>query len=265
MAVFCVNIDSNKFILLGVVMETFDIILLTVLIFIGALLYSSVGHGGASGYLAAMALLGLTPVIMKPVGLVLNMLVSGIAVIRFYKAKFFSWRIFIPVSLASIPFAYIGGAMVVPSHIYKTIAGVVLLYSAFRLMVQKTPEDKEIKTMPLIAALFAGAVIGFLSGLVGVGGGIFLSPLLLIMGWSRPKETSGIAAAFIFVNSASGFLGLSSSSVSLPGYLPYLAAAAIAGGLLGSRYGSRQKIQNIVIRRLLAVVLIVAGIKLMFV
>lgn len=246
-------------------MDAFDIALLTLFIFIGAILYSSVGHGGASAYLAVMALFGLSPALMKPIGLVLNILVSSIATIRFYKAKCFSWSIFLPVSLAAIPFAYIGGSITVPSHWYKVIAGMILLFSSIRLFTYKPAEDKPLNRMPLGSAIIAGSIIGFLSGLVGVGGGIFLSPLLLFMGWSTVKMTSGISAAFIFVNSISGLLGHSSSLYDLPVYLPFLAIAAVAGGIIGSRYGSKQMVQHTTILRLLAVVLLIAGLKLILV
>ncbi|HEY0826547.1 MAG TPA: sulfite exporter TauE/SafE family protein [Bacilli bacterium] len=246
-------------------METFDIVLLTLFIFIGAALYSTVGHGGASAYLAVMALLGLPPILMKPIGLVLNILVSSIATIRFYKAKCFSWSIFLPISLAAIPFAYIGGSIAIPSHWYKIIAGIILLFSAIRLFYYKPAQDKPLNRMPLSIAVIAGILIGFLSGLVGVGGGIFLSPLLLFMGWSNPRTTSGISAAFIFVNSVSGLLGHSPNLLDLPAYLPLLAVAAITGGIIGSRFGSKQQVQHTTILRLLAVVLIIAGLKLILV
>ncbi len=246
-------------------MDTFDIILLSLLIFIGASLYSSVGHGGASAYLAVMALFGLSPALMKPIGLVLNILVSSIATVRFYRARCFSWSVFLPISIAAIPCAYLGGAMTVPSHWYKWIAGVILLFSAGRLLLNNSNTEKKEKRMPWYGAVIAGVIIGFLSGLVGVGGGIFLSPLLLFMGWASAKTTSGVSAAFIFVNSISGLLGLSTNVFELPTYLPFLAIAAVTGGVIGSWFGSKQKVQNSTILKLLAGVLIIAGLKLILV
>lgn len=246
-------------------MDINDIILLSILIFSGALLYSSVGHGGGSAYLAVMALFGLAPQMMKPTSLVLNILVSSIATWKYYRAGSFSWTIFTPIMLASIPFSFLGGFITIPSHIYKIIAGVILLYGAYRLLVLKKNEEKTIKKMPLSIAILSGAIIGLLSGLIGVGGGIFLSPLLIFMGYASIKTTSGISAMFILVNSISGILGhLTSNIGALPSYIWIVGLAAIMGGTIGSHIGSR-KVANITILRLLAVVLVIAGVKLILV
>ncbi|WKZ52766.1 MAG: sulfite exporter TauE/SafE family protein [Anaerolineales bacterium] len=245
-------------------MTTFTISALTVLIFIAALLYSSVGHAGASGYLAAMALLGIAPDVMKPTALVLNVLVATIATIKFYRAGCFSWSIFFPFAIASIPFSFVGGAITLPSHLYKPIVGLILLYAAYRLFrVNSTPTASEVKTIPLWLALVSGAGIGLLSGLTGTGGGIFLSPLLLFMGWAETRQTSGVSAAFILVNSIAGLLGQFSSIAILPSAIPIWAIAAIVGGFIGSEYGSK-RLGNIMLRRLLAVVLVIAGLKMIF-
>ncbi len=241
-----------------------DIAFLSVLIFIAAVLYSSVGHGGASGYLAVMALFGLAPTIMKPAGLVLNILVAGIATVRFYRAGCFSWAVFLPITLASIPFSFIGGALLLPGSIYKPIAGMILLFAAYRLFQRKEKTEKPIKVMPLSLAVISGVGIGFLSGLIGVGGGIFLSPLLVFMSWADTRKTSGISAAFILINSISGLLGHLSSVKLLPSFILYFAIAAILGGLIGSKIGI-QKANNVTVRRMLAVVLVIAGVKLLFV
>jgi hypothetical protein len=228
------------------------------------MLYASVGHAGASGYLAAMALFSIAPDVMKPTALALNILVATIATIKFYRANCFSWPVFWPFALASVPFSFIGGALSLPSSIYKPIVGMVLLYVAYRLFVAKpisTPT--EAKPIPLWAALIAGAGIGLLSGLTGVGGGIFLSPLLLFMGWAETKQTSGVSAAFILVNSIAGLLGHSSGVTSLPNVIPFWAIAAVVGGWIGAEYGSK-RIGNTTIRRLLAVVLVIAGLKMTF-
>lgn len=241
-----------------------SIFALALLIFLAALLYSSVGHAGASGYLAVMALCGVSAAVMKPTALTLNILVATIATVKFYRAGCFSWRLFWPFTVGSIPFAFIGGAVVLPGNFYKPMVGAVLLFTASRLVWLRS-HDAESPTLrvPLIAALASGAGIGFLSGLTGTGGGIFLSPLLLFMGWAETRKSSGISAAFILVNSIAGLLGHLSSLKSLPSALPYWLAAAGIGGFIGAEYGSR-RIGNVTLRRLLAAVLVVAAMKLLF-
>jgi hypothetical protein len=166
-------------------MNAYDSFFLCILIFAAALLYSSVGHGGASGYLAAMALVGLAPGIMKPAALSLNVLVALIATVRFYRAGGFSWAIFIQFAVTSIPFAFLGGRLSLPGALYRSVIGLVLLFAAFQLFLYtKRTGDIQIRPLPILAAGFWGAGIGLLSGLTGVGGGIFLSPLLLFMGWA---------------------------------------------------------------------------------
>ena len=239
-------------------------LLLAALIFIVALLYSTVGHAGASGYLAAMALFGMAPAEMKPTALVLNILVACIGSVRFYRGGFFSWRTFWPFAIASIPMSFIGGAITLPDVVYKSIVGAVLLYSAVRLFFSAGGADiREIKLVPVWIALIFGATIGLLSGLTGVGGGIFLSPILLLMHWAKTKETSGISATFILVNSIAGLTGYFTAVHSIPSLGLVLAIAAIIGGTLGSHLGSRHFPLR-TISLLLATVLIIAGAKLMF-
>ena len=183
-------------------------LLIAALIFLVALLYSTVGHAGASGYLAAMALFGVTPAVMKPTALVLNIVVAAVGTFRFIRAGFFSWRIFWPFAVASIPAAFIGGWVTLPASIYKVVVGIVLLYSAVRIFFSaRRADDHETHTAPIAVALLWGAGIGLLSGVTGVGGGIFLSPLLLLMHWAKTKETSGVSVTFILVNSIAGLLG----------------------------------------------------------
>ncbi|MCX9024765.1 MAG: sulfite exporter TauE/SafE family protein [Candidatus Methanoperedens sp.] len=239
-----------------------DIILLSVLIFAAGLLYSSVGHAGASGYLAAMALFGLAPDVMKPTALLLNILVASIASFQFYRAGYFSWNIFWPFALGSIPFAFIGGALSLPGSFYKQVLGLVLLFAAYRLFqFRHSAAADSGKKIPVLGAVLFGAGIGLLSGAVGVGGGIFLSPLLLFMGWAGTKETAGVSAAFILVNSIAGISGNLASMKFLPDVIYPWAFAAVFGGLIGSRLGSRRFV-NITLYRLLAVVLVIAGAKL---
>lgn len=235
---------------------------LTLLFLIAAALYSSVGHAGASAYLAAMALVGIAPQVMKPTALFLNVFVAAIATVKFARAGAFSWRIFWPFAITSVPFAFLGGRLTLPGTYYKIIVGIVLLYSAFRFFQARIPQHP--RSAPHWMALAAGGGIGFLSGLTGVGGGIFLSPLLLLMNWAETRQTSGVAAAFILVNSVSGLLGNLSRFKALPEALPYWTVAVVIGGWIGAEYGSR-RLNNMTIRRLLAVVLVIAGLKMIFV
>lgn len=243
-------------------MEPGSIITLAALIFAAALLYSSVGHAGASGYLAAMALFGLAPALMKPTALTLNILVATIATVKYYRAGCFSWSLFWPFASASIPCAYFGGLLSLPGAAYKPLVGAVLLYAAWRSLREAgKPSVKEIKPPPPAIAVVSGGGFGLLSGLTGVGGGIFLSPLLILMGWAETRQVSGVAAAFILVNSVAGLLGVVSTTPALPVALPAWAVAAAAGGLVGSEYGSR-RLGSATIKRLLAIVLAVAGLKM---
>lgn len=241
---------------------TSEDIILAALIFVAALLYSSVGHAGASGYLAAMALMNISPAAMRPTALTLNILVAIIATTKYYRVGAFSWRLFWPFALASIPFAYLGGALTLPGHIYKPLVGTVLIYAAWRSFCTAHQPAQATGDRPHLSLLLPlGAGLGFLSGLTGVGGGIFLSPLLLFFNWAEVKVISGIAAAFILVNSVAGLLGVITSAPTLPSALPYWAVAAMAGGFIGAEYGSR-RLGNPAIQKLLAVVLVIAGAKM---
>ena len=234
---------------------------------VAAFAYASVGHGGASAYIAAMALAGIAPPEMRPIALVLNILVSAIATYKFQRAGYFRWRLFWPFALVSIPFAFIGGAIMLPGHAYKILVGVVLIYAAWQLWLSARAGDemRTVREPPLGSAMAVGAVLGFLSGLTGVGGGIFLSPLLLMMGWAGTKQTSAVAAPFILVNSIAGLAGgFSMKSAHLPPQVAILAVAVLIGGWLGAEYGSR-RFANPVVRRILAVVLAAAGAKMIFV
>ena len=239
------------------------LLLLTLLIFIAALLYSSVGHAGASGYLAAMALFNLAPGVMKPTALILNLVVATVGTIRYARAGHFAWNLFWPFAVLSIPCAFLGGAMKLPIQAYKIILGLVLLFAAWRLAFKQSahaPLDQ--KPIPLAPALALGAGLGFLSGLTGVGGGIFLSPLLLFLGWADVRKTAGVSVVFILVNSLSGLLGHLASVKNVPPEIVWWAPAALIGGLIGSELGSR-RLAPMTMRRLLAVVLAVAGVKML--
>jgi len=232
-------------------------------IFIVAVMYSSVGHGGASGYLAVMAFLSVAPEVTRPTALVLNLFVASIGAYQFYRAGYFSWRIFLPFAVTSIPFAFIGGMITLPTNVYKLLLGIVLILAALRLAWKFVP-DTEIKQPPIWICLIIGALIGLLSGLVGVGGGIFLTPVLLLMNWSETKTAAGVSALFILVNSISGLLGNLAQIEKLPPTVWFWIGAAVVGGLVGSTLGSK-KFDSLMLRRVLALVLAFAGFKLIFV
>jgi uncharacterized membrane protein YfcA len=232
---------------------------------VAAILYSSVGHAGASGYLAVMAFAGVAPATMKPTALVLNLIVAAIAGARFMGAGFFSWPLLWPFAVGSIPAAFIGGAITLPGHWYKSLVGGVLCLAAVRLAIRRTVTAKSgiRPPRPSIAVLY-GILLGLLAGLTGTGGGIFLSPLLLFMGWAETREIAGVSAAFIFVNSAAGLAGNLASVQHLPPALPLWAGAVVVGGLLGTHLGIT-RVGAVAFRRALALVLLIAGTKLILV
>lgn len=240
-----------------------DPVLLSILFFLAAVLYSSVGHAGASGYLAAMAFVGMAPASMKPTALTLNILVAILATWRFARAGCFSWPILWPFMLGSIPLSFVGGAIHLPGWIFKPLVGAVLCYAAARLVwtAHREPASPH-KTPPVPTAIAWGGVIGLLSGLTGTGGGIFLSPLLLFMGWAEARASAGVAAAFILVNSIAGLAGNIASVGSLPPHIPLYAGVVIVGALIGTELGSRRLAPQ-AIKYLLALVLLVAGLKMM--
>jgi uncharacterized membrane protein YfcA len=243
-------------------MPVSETVVIAILFFAGAALYASVGHAGASAYLAVMGLYSFDPSVMKPTALALNILVAAIATLKFYRAGLFSWPLFWPFAVVSIPAAFVGGATTLPSRSYKIVVGIVLLYAAvwmFRSSLK--PLKAAAHPPPLWAAIAAGLAIGFLSGLTGVGGGIFLSPLILYMGWADTRATSGVAAPFILVNSVAALLGHFSSVAQLPPNIPVWGVAAVLGGWLGASYGSKRAPPP-VLRQLLSLVLVVAGVKL---
>jgi uncharacterized membrane protein YfcA len=235
---------------------------LAVIIFLAAILYSSVGHAGASGYLAAMALMNVHPDVMRPTALTLNIIVATIGTIQFARAGHFAWRIFWPFAVTSVPFAFFGGAMKLPYHLYKAAVGAVLVFAAIRLIyAARKTADFETKQLPVGAALVVGSGIGLLAGLTGVGGGIFLSPILLLAHWATVRQTAAVSVAFILVNSIAGLVGNFASVHSLPAGISWLAIAAATGGMIGSQIGS-QHAPPLVLRYLLAIVLVVAGFSL---
>jgi uncharacterized membrane protein YfcA len=234
---------------------------------VAAFFYAAVGHGGASAYIAAMAIAGVAPAEMRPVALSLNVAVSAVAAAKFYRAGHFRRDLFWPFAVASVPAAYLGGAVTLPGTAYKVLVGLVLLYAGWQLWwsARAGEELRPSRALPIAAAMALGAAIGLLSGLTGVGGGIFLSPLLLLAGWAGTKQTSAVAAPFILVNSiaalAAGFVRFPALP---PDYTWWLMAAVLAGGWAGAEYGSR-RFANPAIRRLLGAVLAVAGGKMVLV
>jgi hypothetical protein len=237
---------------------------LSLCVFCVALLYSSVGHGGASGYIAVMALFSVAPAHLKPIALTLNILVAAIATSSFARAGHFTWRLFWPFAITSIPASFIGGYLNVPPQLYRPLVGIVLLFAAYHLFRRKEHDTIDIRPPHRPVALLTGCLLGLLSGLTGVGGGIFLSPLLLSLRWGHVREVAAVSALFILVNSVAGLAGHVSSLQGIPIMVPFIAGSAILGGTIGSVLGSRH-LSTIVVVRTLSVVLTIAGIKLIFI
>lgn len=244
-----------------------EILLLAGLFLAAAVLYSSVGHAGASAYLAAMALVGIVPDVMRPTALTLNVLVASIVVIRFGRAGFLAPRALLPLVAGSIPMAAVGGSIDLPDVAYRPLVAVVLLVGAWRLATSVQPgmaEGDRWPRVPWPAGVAAGATIGLLAGLTGTGGGIFLTPLLVLAGWSGTRHAAGLSGAFILANSISGIGGLLAAGTGTwPAALPLWLAVVGVGGIIGSWLGAaRFSILNL--RRALAVVLVLAAVKLVF-
>jgi uncharacterized protein len=234
-----------------------------VLLFVVAFLYASVGHGGASGYLALMAMYGMAPEVMKPTALLLNLFVSIISFIQFYRGGYFKWKLFVPLALASVPMAYLGGLISIDMVLYKKLLGFLLLIPVARFLFFKNPEGAVNKEANLALCLLIGAIIGFLSGLIGIGGGIILSPLLLLLRWTDMKQTAAISALFIFVNSLSGLAGQLYKGIQFSDDMYLYVAIAFFGGLIGAYVGAL-KIKTNILTYLLALVLLIAAYKLLF-
>ena len=240
-----------------------EIILYGICFFIVAFLYASVGHGGASGYLALMAVFGFSAAVMKPTALLLNVMVSLIAFISFYKAKHFRHQLLWPLIVASIPFAYLGSVIPVSDLLYKKILGIVLLLSVIRLLLNSS--NKALKPAPKWYVLsIIGALIGLVSGMIGMGGGILLSPILLLMCWSNQKQTAAISAIFIFLNSTAGIVGQLKTGLDLSPQILTIVGFVLVGGWLGAYIGA-EKLRFKNMKFILASVLVLAAAKLFFV
>jgi len=236
-------------------------LLLAACMFLGAALYTSVGHAGASAYIALMALFGVAPAVMRPTALALNILVASFTSFRYLRAGLFRWRTLWPFLIGAMPLAFVGGAIQLPGAYSRPIVGIVLLIGAARLLSPtELGTNREPSDPPIWAGIFGGAAIGLLSGLTGTGGGIFLSPLLVFLGWSDTRAASGVAAVFILCNSIAGLLGNVAIVKALPPSLPIYAAAVFAGAILGTTVGIRFPVP--VILKALGLVLMIAGLKL---
>ncbi len=238
------------------------ILIIAVLIGFAACLYTMVGHGGASAYLAIMALLAVAPEVMRPTALALNLVAAGIATMRYVHAGQINWRLLAMFVIAAAPAAYIGGGIPISPTLYRPLVGIVLLLAAVKLFWSPAQlVMREARPPRVWLALPVGAALGLLAGLTGTGGGIFLSPLVILLGWEDTRKTSGIAAAFILINSAAGLAGNYTSVGSLPDELPIYAGMAAAGAIAGSWLGARRLDKTRLLQGL-GVVLAIAGVKL---
>ena len=240
---------------------TVEAIVLALLFLAGAALYSSVGHAGASAYLAAMALVGLAPEVMRPTALVLNLLVATIVVVRFARAGRLPWRALLPLVATSIPAAFLGGVVQLPGELYRPLVAVVLLAGAWRLATARFGREPMRTSIPAVAGPLVGAAVGLLAGLTGTGGGIFLTPILVLAGWAPSRDAAGLSGAFILANSAAGLGGVLTAGLVLPPELPAWILAAGIGGVIGSWLGAA-RYRVLGLRRALAVVLVIAAAKL---
>jgi hypothetical protein len=236
-------------------------LLLAACMLLGAALYTSVGHAGASAYIALMALFSVAPAAMRPTALALNILVAGFTSFRYLNAGLFRWRTLWPFLVGAIPFAFLGGAIQLPGAYYRPIVGVVLLIGGVRLLWPKElSANQQPRDPPIVIGIACGAAIGLLSGLTGTGGGIFLSPLVLFLGWSETRTASGVAAVFILCNSIAGLLGNVAIVKSLPPDLPLYAGAVLVGAVIGTTLGIRFAVPMVL--KALGLVLVIAGLKL---
>nr|WP_269685125.1 sulfite exporter TauE/SafE family protein [Flavobacterium lacustre] len=237
------------------------LIVFSLLLTVVAFLYSSVGHGGASGYLALMAIFAFPISVMKPSALLLNLFVSGISFFFYYKKDFFKLKLFYPFAITSVPAAFIGGMIPLENSFYKILLGIVLILAALRLFGFFNSKEKESVKINIPIAMGIGFGIGLLSGMLGIGGGIILSPILLLLGWATLKETAAISSLFIFVNSVAGLSGYFMEDKTFPTESFYLVPIAVFGGMLGAYYGSGY-FSNKVLKYVLAIVILLASVKL---
>lgn len=227
-------------------------------------LYASVGHGGASGYLALMALFSFSPEVMKPTALLLNLFVAGISFYHYYKQGFFNRKLFLSFAIASIPMAFLGGTFELDATLYKKILGVLLFFAVLKMLNVFGKESEDIKQVNIWQGLIIGGFIGFFSGLIGIGGGIILTPIILLLHWGNMKQAAAVSALFIWVNSAAGLIGQVSTGVTFSSHSFLMVAIALTGGFLGAYLGSK-RFSHKRLKQLLAIVLIMASIKLFWI
>lgn len=227
-------------------------------------LYASVGHGGASGYLALMALFSFSPEVMKPTALLLNLFVAGISFYHYYRQGFFNRKLFLAFAIASIPMAFLGGTFEIDATLYKKILGVLLFFAVLKMLNVFGKESQNIKDIKIWQGLIIGGVIGFFSGLIGIGGGIILTPVILLLHWGNMKQAAAVSALFIWANSAAGLIGQVSTGITFSSQSFFMVALAVAGGFLGAYLGSK-RFSHKRLKQLLAIVLIMASIKLFWI
>lgn len=234
-----------------------------ILLLLVAFLYSSVGHGGASGYLALMAFFSFAPDTMRSTALILNVFVSAVSFIQYYKSGYFQWKLFLPFAVTSIPAAFIGGMIKIDDSIYRIILAAMLLFSVMKLIGLNIKTTNEIKKQSIFISLVIGALIGFVSGMIGIGGGIILSPVILLLHWADLKQTAAVSALFILVNSIAGLAGVFRNEFHFTNVMGIMIITAFAGGLIGSYFGAK-RFNELKLRYLLSAVLIIAAVKLVF-
>ncbi|MES2830028.1 MAG: sulfite exporter TauE/SafE family protein [Bacteroidota bacterium] len=233
------------------------------LLFVVAFLYASVGHGGASGYLALMAIFAVSPAVMKPTALLLNLFVSSTSFLQFYRGGHFKWKLLWPFALASIPLSFVGGLIAIENSLYKKILGILLLIPVTRFFFFQNTNSKDFKPSNLPLSLVVGGIIGLLSGMIGIGGGIILSPVILLLKWADQKQTAAVSAAFIFVNSMAGLGGQLIKGFEFNIHMLGYVIVAFAGGICGAYFGAL-KFRQTVLKNILASVLALAAYKLLF-
>ena len=242
-----------------------DLFLLLVILLAVSFFYSSIGHGGASGYIAVLTILNLSVSVIRPSALLLNVFVAGISFFQYYTAGYFKWKLFYPFALLSVPLAYAGSFIELDHIWYKRIVGICLILAVFRILGFFDPKEvRPDKELPLAAGLSIGAALGFLSGVIGIGGGIILSPVILLFRWGNLKETSAVSALFIVVNSLAGILGLIKQGFTWPSEIALWIPVVVIGGFVGAWWGSR-KAGNTALKYVLSLVLGFAALKLILI
>lgn len=245
-------------------MSTLSTLIIPIAVFTAAFLFALAGHTGASAYLAIFGLAGMSTDVIKPTVLSLNVVVGTVAVYKFARAGHFSWRLIWPFIVTSIPFSFLGGLITLPTQIYRILVAVVLIYAASRMLFDRPSKNTtQLGPPPVWLSLLLGAGIGFTGGLIGIGGGILLSPILLLTNWAGPQLTAGTIAVFVLVNSIAGLFGHWTVSMHLPPQLPFWGVVALVGGWIGAEIGSR-RLSAIFLRRMLGLILLVSGLRMFF-